>query len=320
MTTFLWVLAFIASLFVLIWAAGVFVRSAERVGLYLGLSPFIVGVTLIALGTSLPELVSGVTSVLEGAPEIAVGTAVGSNVTNILLILGISAVLGGGLTVDYELLRVDLPFLFGSALMLWMFAHDGRVGPIEGVVSLAALAAYLVYAASTPEEPGTTVSVAAAEAAPELAARRERPGVGVWLALVASAVVTQAGAHFTVVSVLELSARLEMGADVIATTVLALGTSLPELVVSAQSARAGRPELAVGNVIGSNVFNALGVVGTSALFGSLTVPSGLVAFALPAMVGTTVLAVLVLQEREMTRWDAWLLLTLYAGFVLQALQ
>jgi cation:H+ antiporter len=313
----LWALAFIASLAVLVWAAGIFVGAAERIGLRFGLSPFLVGVTLIGLGTSLPELVSSVASVWAGASEIAVGTVVGSNITNILLILGVSAFLGGGLTVDYELIRVDLPFLFGSALMLWMFGYDGSIGPIEGLICLGALSGYLIYAASSPESPGTAVAAAAAEAAPSAPAPGRIPA-RVWLALVGSAALTQVGAHFTVESVVELSKSIRIGADVIATTAVAFGTSLPELVVSARSARSGKPEMAVGNVIGSNVFNALGVIGISSLFGSLTVPPDLAGFMLPAMVGTTVLAFFVLQEREMTRWDAWLLLTLYGGFLLQA--
>ncbi|MGH0038375.1 MAG: calcium/sodium antiporter [Myxococcota bacterium] len=320
MNVALWIAAFAAALAALVWAAGVFIRAAERIGLHFGLPPFLIGVSLIAVGTSLPELVSGVAAVLGGASEIAVGTAVGSNVTNILLILGVSALLGGGLTVDHELVRVDLPFLFGSALLLWMFGADGSLGWPEGIVCIGALSAYLVYAASTPGHPETTVTAAAVEAAREVPKAARRLPVRVWIELVVSAAVTQGAAWLTIESVVNLSQTLSVGTDVIATTAVALGTSLPELVVSARSAREGRPELAVGNVIGSNVFNALGVVGVSALCGALTVPPALAGFALPAMVGTTVLAFFVLQEREMTRWDGWLLIALYAGFLLQVLR
>jgi cation:H+ antiporter len=320
MSLVLWIPVLAVSLAALVWAAGIFIRAAERIGLAFGLPPFLIGVSLIALGTSLPELVSGVTAVVNGASEIAVGTAVGSNVTNILMILGISALLGGGLTVDHELVSVDLPYLFGSALLLWMFGADGSIGWLEGLISLAALAAYLVYAASTPEEPGTTVAAAAAETVPAAPPEAARLPARVWVELVLSAAVTQAAAWFTVESVVRLSEALAVGTAVIATTAVALGTSLPELVVSARSAREGRPELAVGNVVGSNVFNALGVVGVSALFGRLSVPPEMVTFTLPAMVGTTVLAFFVLQEREMTRWDGWLLLAVYAGFLVQVVR
>lgn len=318
MTGLFWGVALLVSLAVLIQAAGAFIRSAEVIGLRFGLSPFVLGITVVAIGTSFPELVSSVVAVLQGVSEVAAGTVVGSNVTNLLLILGVSAALGNGLTVDHELVRVDLPFLFGSALMFWFFAFDGRVTLLEGVVGLVALVVYLLYAASSPEDPATTVGASAAEIAPRASEPARAPvPLRTWLVLVGSAALTQAGAWFTVESANQLSQLLSVGREVIATTVVALGTSLPELVVSARSARAGKPEVAVGNIIGSNVFNVLGVVGVSALFGAVTVPASTVGFALPAMVGVTVLAFFVLQEREVTRWDAWLLLVLYAAFLLQ---
>lgn len=320
MSILIWSLVFVASLTVLVWAAGVFIRSAEAIGLRAGLSPFIIGITLVAFGTSFPELVAGIVSVFQGASEIAVGTAVGSNVTNILLILGLAAAVGRGLRVDYEVIRVDLPFLFGSALALWLFGHDGAVGALEGLVGLAALGAYIAYAASSPEEPETAVAVTATEVAPELPPEKQPLPRKTWVALALSALFTQVGAHFTVESVIRLSEIANVGREILATTAVALGTSLPELVVSVRSAAAGKPEIAVGNVIGSNIFNALGVVGVSALFGTLTVPASLSGFAMPAMVGVTILGFFVLQEREMTRWDGWLLLALYLGFLIQVLR
>lgn len=314
MSLLFWIVVLVVSLALLIYAASAFIRSAETVGLHLGLSPFVLGVTVVAFGTSFPELVSGVASVLQGVPEVAVGTAVGSNVTNILLILGLAAFIGNGLVVDHELVRVDLPFLFGSALLLWFFAYDGQIGWLEGLVGLAALAAYILYASSTPDDPTTTVGASVAGSTGE---SEPRPSTSTWLVLIGSALVTQVGAYYTVESATELASHLAVGSEVVATTVVAFGTSLPELVVSVQSARAGKPELAVGNVIGSNIFNALGVVGVSALFGTLTVPASIVGFAMPAMVGVTVLAFFVLQAREVTRWDAWLLVVLYVAFLIQ---
>ena len=286
-----------------------------------GLSPFVLGVTVVAFGTSLPELLAGVVGVVQGATDIAVATSVGSNVTNILLILGLSAAVGGGIRVDQELVRVDLPFLFGSTLLLWIFGYDGRIGWLEGVIGLAALGVYVAYAASDPQTPGTTVAATAADLAPKLQ-EPHRPTLSLWtwVALVVSAALTQAGAYGTVESAVAIAQALSVGNAIVAATAIALGTSLPELVVSVHSARRGKPEVAVGNVIGSNIFNALGVVGVSALFGTLAVPASIAGFALPAMVGVTVLAFFVLQEHEVTRWDAGLLLVLYAGFLLQVVR
>lgn len=321
MTVLFWLVVLALSLAVLVRAAGAFIASAEVVGLRYGLPPFVLGVTVVAFGTSFPELIAGVTAVLQGAPEVAIGTAVGSNVTNILLILGLAAALGKGLTVDHELVRVDLPYLFGSALLLWFFGVDGRVNALEGLLALAGLAAYVLYAASHSNGPATTVGLSAAEMAPK-APGDEESGVPprTWLILIGAALLTQIGAYWTVESAVALADLLSIGSEVIAATAVALGTSLPELVVSGRSALAGKPEVAVGNVIGSNIFNALGVVGVSALFGTLTVPPSIAAFAMPAMLGVTVLAFFVLQEREVTRWDAWLLLVLYAAFLIEMLR
>jgi len=315
----LWSIVLVASLACLVKASDVFMGAAERIGLGFGLSPFIIGVTIVAFGTSLPELVSGVLSVLMGASEIAVGTAIGSNVTNILLILGLAAVIGGGIKVAYQLVRVDLPFLFGSAFALALFGYNGRIGPVEGAIGLAALVVYIAYAAATPDSPTTTVALTASEVAPEPAAARAPAGARAWMALVGGGGFIHLGAHFTVASVIEISDRVDFAREVLATSVVALGTSLPELVVSARSAAAGKPEIAVGNVIGSNVFNALGVVGIAALVGTLDVPESLSGFAMQAMLGATILCFFVLQEREITRWDGWLLLVLYAAFLTQLL-
>jgi cation:H+ antiporter len=307
-----WALVFAASLAALLKAADVFIVAAEKLGLRFGLPRFIIGVTIVAIGTSLPELVAAVASVWLGASEVAIGTAVGSNITNLLLILGVAAVVGGGLKVAYELVSVDLPYLFGSALLLTLFAYDGSVDALEGLLSLLGLAAYLVYTAQTTGRSGT-VGAIAAESVPKVSAS----GASTWLRLAASAVVLQVSAHFTVEATVRLSGLLGVGSELLAASGVALGTSLPELFVSLRAARAGQPEIAVGNVIGSNLFNALGVVGVAALFGAVAAPAVIVSYALPCMVAVTILGFFVLQEREMTPWDGWLLLVLYAGFNLE---
>lgn len=309
----LWSSALVLSLAVLVKGADVFIGAAEAIGLALGLSPFVVGITIVAIGTSLPELTAGIAAVLIGRSEIAVGTAVGSNITNILLILGVAALVGRGLRVAHELIRVDLPFLFGSALLLALVAFDGEIGRLEAVLSLAALAVYLIYGVTDPDEPATTMAAAASE----LPVGSAAIGWKTWSKLALSGVAIHFGAEYTVKTVTELSALVGIPGAVIATSVVAFGTSLPELVVTLRSARSGKPELAVGNVIGSNVFNALGVVGSAALVGRLTVPPSTLGYSLPCMIAATVLCFFVLQEREMTRWDGWLLLLLFAGFNMQ---
>jgi cation:H+ antiporter len=312
----LWPLIFAASLACLVKSADLFIGSAEKIGLRLGLPRFLIGVSIVAVGTSLPELLAAVVAVWAGATGVAIGIAVGSNVTNILLILGTAAILGGGIQVAHELVRVDLPFLFGSALLLALVAFDGTVYWWEGLLCVAGLSTYLVYATRSTDTPLTTVGAIATEVAHE----RTPLTIGTWVILVAGAIGLQVGAHYTIESTVRLSEILDVSRELIAASAIALGTSLPELTVTLRAARAGQPEIAVGNVIGSNIFNALGVIGVASFFGTLSAPVSILAFALPAMVGVTVLGFFVLQEREATAFDGWLLLVLYIGFNMQLFQ
>ncbi len=303
-----WVGLLVVSLAALLRSADGFLSGAEKIGLRLGLSPFVVGVAVVGFGTSLPELLAAVTSVVRGVSEIAIATAIGSNVTNLLLILGTAAVLGRGLRVESELVRVDLPFLFGSALLLAVVALDGGIGWIEGSLCLLALAVYLVYASSEGRV-GTAELLA-----PDAQEAERQPGLGTWAGTVAALGVLQLSAWGAVESVVRISAVTGIGGDVLGATVVALGTSLPELAVTVRASLGGKPELAVGNVIGSNIFNALGVVGVAALFGTVAVPASLLAFSLPVMLAVTVLGFFVLQDRTMTRWDGALLGILYLTY------
>ncbi len=303
-----WGAVLAVSLAGLVAAADVFISSGEKVGIAFRMPPFLIGVTIVALGTSLPELISSISAVWNGVSEIAAGTVIGSNVTNILLILSVAAILGRGLRVDYELVRVDLPYLFGSALLLLLFSIDGEIGWMEGVLSLLALAIFLVYA-MTSSDGGTATLLA-----PDVPERQPRVNLWIWLSLVGSGVILQVSAHYTVVAVTRVSGMAGISSAVIAASVIALGTSLPELSVTIRSARKGKPEIAVGNVIGSNIFNGLGVIGLPALLGTITIPTEMLYFGLPCMLGATTLCFFVLQEREMTQWDGYLLMILYIAF------
>ena len=304
----LWSLVLVLSLAVLIKGSDWFTAAAERLGLALGMPAFMVGATIVAFGTSLPELVSSVLAVVRGVSEIVAGNVVGSNIANLLLVLGLAAVFHGHLRVRFELVNVDLPFLAGSAFFLALVLWDGRVGRAEAALCLAGLAIYLWYAlrgkpqvASPPAEEGAPAS---------------RPAwVRTCLVLLASAGLIYLGADLTVRAVVEMAHLAGIGAEVIAASVIALGTSLPEVAVTVSAARRGRPEIAVGNVLGSNVFNSFAVVGVSGLVGPLVVPDSIVDFALPVMVIATVLAFFVIMEKEMTKWEGWLMILFYVYFI-----
>lgn len=304
-------LLLLVCLIVLSAAADAFLSASQKIGLRMGISPFAVGISIVAFGTSAPELIACVIAVATGSSEIVAGTVVGSNVTNILFILAAAAVVGKGIRVDYDLVRVDLPFLFGSALLFALFVFDGRVGWLEGCLLLGALAIYIAYAAKPADSVSTLASLGPERPGPPAI------GAGTVAAAVASLLALQFAAWGTVRAVVGIASLTPFGTDVLAASLVALGTSLPEMVISLRAAREGKPELAVGNVIGSNVFNVLGVVGVSALVGTINVTPTIAGFGVASLIGSTVLCFFVLQEREVTRWDGGLLLILYVGFVLQ---
>jgi cation:H+ antiporter len=261
---------------------------------------------VVAVGTSLPELMSSVLAVVEGAPEIVSGNVVGSNIANLLLVLGLAAVIDGHIRLKFELVNVDLPFLAGSAFLLALVLWDGRVSVPEALLSLAALGIYLWYAACgrQPTEAEVTEKP------------RERPAwVRIGLVLVGSAVLIYFGADYTVLAAVEIAGHLGMGPELIAATVIALGTSLPEVAVTLTAARRGQTELAVGNVLGSNVFNSFAVIGVAGLVGPLPVPDSIIDFALPVMVIATVLTFFTIMEKEMTKWEGWLMILFYVYFI-----
>jgi len=311
-----WPLIFLASLAVLVKASDYFTDSAERIGIAFGISPFIIGVTIVAVGTSTPELVSSILAVMKGSPEIVVGNVMGSNVTNILFILGLSAIVGKKMVTSYELANVDLPLFVGSAILLSLMVWDGAFSLAEALLCLALFIVYLLYAISVER------------VADEAVARSLEAGGGgvghptkrrldplVYLKLVLSVFFLYIGANYTIVSVVKLSEMVNIGTEIIAASAVALGTSLPELVVSVKAAAMNKPELALGNILGSNIFNALGIMGVSALFGTLVIPEIITSFVMPMMIVATILYFVIIWEKEITLWEGWMLVIFYIFFL-----
>ncbi len=302
-----WPLLLAAALACLVKSADVFTAAAERVGVAMGLSPFVVGILIVSVGTSLPEMVASVFAVLRGASEMVVANVAGSNIANLGLVLGLAAVMRGTVAIRRRLTHVDLPFLAGSTMLLALMAWSGQVVALEGVILLLGLALYLHFGLHPPAHVEGPAGPAAVVSGP------------LWracLLLVPAVLVLLVAADLTVVAVLEIAELFEVPTETLAATVIALGTSLPEVVVTVVAARKGQAEMAVGNIVGSNVFNAFAVTGVAALVGPLAVPASLIGLALPLMVGLTALVIVMLHENSMSRWEGSLLLLVYAYFVL----
>ncbi len=315
MSLALWIVVLVVSLLALVKSADLFTEGAEELGVVLGVPSFVVGVTIVAIGTSLPELVSSIFAVVEGSPEIVVGNAVGSNVTNIFLVLGFAAILGGRLFVRREIVKIDLPMLASSAALLGLTALDGTISRVDGLLLLAGAFIYAVYGFRISRPSPETRADIEESVAEDIKLERGRLRPLAVLKLIGGVVVLYFAAEYTIKSVIELSALLNVGSDVIAISAVALGTSLPELVVSVVAARRGKLEIAIGNVLGSNVFNAFAVVGIPALIAPLPVTHTVLTVGLPFMGVATVLYFFMAQDREVTRWEGMPLVLFYILFL-----
>jgi cation:H+ antiporter len=307
----LWIAVFIGSLAVLIKASDYFTVSAEKIGLRLGLSPFIIGVTIVAFGTSMPEIITSIIAVLKHSSEIVIGNVVGSNIANIFLVFGLTTIVTKKMTLIHNTMRTDLMFLVGSALLLAATVWDGSFNRIEGLVCLVGIAGYLFYAAMTKEKHENLVL----EKVVEEKADTEDPYWKIWAVLVAGAFGIYVGANYTIEAIIRLSELLNIGKEVIAISAVAFGTSLPELVVSVSAARRGKLEIAAGNILGSNIFNALVVMGIPAMLGILVIPHGIIVFGLPMMLLATALYTYMIYDKKIATWEGWVLVALYAFFI-----
>ncbi|MEA3248095.1 MAG: calcium/sodium antiporter [Nanoarchaeota archaeon] len=307
----IWIGIFIISLIILIKASDYFTDSAEKIGLYFGLPAFIVGVTIVAIGTSLPELISSIFAVLENSSEIVVGNVIGSNITNIFLVLGIAAIIGKKIKVSYELIHVDLPLLVGSAFLLAVTIWDGIFTLPEALLCIGGMVLYLAYTLNTERE-HEDIGIKK-EMKKNL--KKKKLDWKILIVLVVSAFFIYLGAKYTIESVIKLSEILSIGKEIIAISVVALGTSLPELMVTVSAARKGRSEMAVGNILGSNIFNIFAVMGIPALIGTLIIPQSILTLGLPMMLIATLLYFFITQDKEITKWEGWLLIIFYVFFI-----
>ncbi len=303
MSIYLWIVVFIFSLALLIKSSDFFVGAAESIGLKAGLSPFITGVLIVGIGTSLPELGSSIAAVAGGATEIVVGNVLGSNITNIFLVLGIAAVIGKEFTIKHDLLKIDIPFLLATTLLLGLMILDGSFSRAEGILTILAFSLYILYNLKNGAGKNTNSK------------KKQKPSFKEILFIVLSPVGIFFGAKYTVDSVIFISAFFGIGSEIIALSAIALGTSLPEVLVTIAAARRGNPDLAVGNIIGSNIFNGLVVMGIPALMTNLAIPPGILAFSLPVFIAAIFIFIFMIIDRKINSLEGGILLLFYIYFI-----
>ncbi len=316
-------LTFLVGLVLLAAGGELLVRSSTRLALGLGVSKLFIGLTVVAMGTSAPEAVVSVIAAQSGAPDLAVGNVVGSNIANLLLILGLAALIVP-LAVSRQLLRFDLPFLVVVSLLCFALALDGSIGRLEALLLFSLLVGHLAfsYRQAKREALAAVMPAAGGEDAglPRPSGGRRLLFDGALTLLSLGLLVL--GSRWLVDSAATMARWLGLSELVIGLTVVAIGTSLPEIATSVMAAVRGERDLAVGNVIGSNLFNTLGVLGLSAglVPGGLPVASPVLAFDMPVMLAATLLCLpIFLTDLTVSRREGALLLgylVLYLSFLL----
>lgn len=298
-----WGVMLAMSLYVLIKGADVFLDGAKLVGRSLGMSSFAIGILIVGFGTSLPELASSIAGVLQGASELVAANVVGSNITNILLIVGLMAVMAGRLTFNQDILKTELPLFVISQAILVAVIADGAVDRIDAGFVLAIFAAYLWYIIVEAKQGSDT-----ADDRPKLQVKTL-----VMMLLGLGAVLI--GAHYTVEMAVNIATALAVPIGLVSITAVAIGTSLPELMVGIQSVRRKEMEMAVGNIFGSNTFNALVVLGIPALIAPLVVDTVVLGLGIWFMLAASLMIFVIGLSRQVMRWEGLMMLIFFAYFL-----
>lgn len=307
---------FVLGLLALVVGAEALVRGASRLAVSWGISPLVVGLTVVAFGTSAPEMAVSVDAALAGSSDLAIGNVIGSNVANILLILGISALVAP-LLVAEQIIRQEIPVMIGASLLVVVMALDGGIGRIEAVLLFALVIAYTVFLVIQSRR---ATQATEEEFATEIPTSQWDRHWGVQAVLVIGGLALLVlGADWLVGAAVAFAKVMGVSDLVIGLTVVAVGTSMPEIATSLIAALRGQRDIAVGNVVGSNIFNLLAVLGAAGIVstGGLVVPDAARNFDLWVMLAVAFACLpILLTGREIARWEGGVFLGYYAAYVL----
>jgi cation:H+ antiporter len=311
-------LALAGGLVCLVAGAELLVRGAASIATRLGIAPIIIGLTVVAFGTSAPELAVSVSAGLAGSGDVAFGNVVGSNIVNILLILGGSAVIAS-LVVSQRIIRLDIPLLIGASVVALLLSLDNEIGRLDGVVLFAGIVAYTGWLIRAAQNERKDVIAEYDEAVEELEVEVIDRPLPVQAALVAAGLaILVLGSQLLVGSATDIAESLGVSDLVIGLTVVAVGTSLPELATSLLAAHRGQRDIAVGNVVGSNLFNLMCVLGLTGIVSPDPIPvaDSSLRVDYPVMLAATIVLVPIIWKGfTIRRWEGLVLLAAYAAYV-----
>lgn len=284
-----------------------FVEGTSGIARKLGIPQLVVGLTIVAMGTSTPEAAVSINAALKNNGGIAIGNVVGSNILNILIILGITAVITS-VAIQKSTLKIEIPYMiFVTIVLIVMGKTDGCVSRLEGVIMWVLFIIYLIYlfflAKNGKEE-------------------NEKVETSTWklaIAAVVGGVVVVLGSNVTVDSATEIAQMLGLSERFIGLTIVALGTSLPELVTSVTAARKGNADIAIGNIVGSNIFNILFVIGTSAIITPVSYEANFIIDGIIAVAAAVLLWISVFRKMELRRFWGVIMLICYGAYFIYIL-
>ncbi|MCK9605322.1 MAG: calcium/sodium antiporter [Methylomonas sp.] len=310
-------LMIVLGLLILVWSADLFVEGAAAIARYLGMSPLLIGMVVVGFGTSAPELSVSALSALQGNPGIALGNGYGSNITNIALILGITALISP-IAVHSQILKKELPILLLVTLFAFAQLYDGEFSRLDGAVELIVFVGVMAWMTLQGMKQHRTDSFEQ-DIETELEAHA-MSAFKAWVCLIAGLVLLVVSSRMLVWGAVSVATDLGVSDLIIGLTVVAIGTSLPELASSVAAARKGEHELAVGNIIGSNLFNTLAVVGLAGVIQPMSIPPDIINRDWPLMTLLTLALFAMGYDRNgngnINRWEGIVLLVTYAGYTL----
>lgn len=303
----------IIGLIVLIVGGDYLVRGSSSIALRLHLSPLVVGLTIVAFGTSAPELLISIQSALKGSPDIAMGNVVGSNICNLALVLGLTAVVNP-VKVQLNSIRIDWPMTMAASILLYLLVLDGVLNALEGVVFILSLIVYVAFIVTQSRK-----DVKLARQKLDVAELPDTPKNQIWkdiLFIVLGCVALFFGSEWFVLSAKDLAIGLGVEERVVGLTIVAFGTSLPEMVTAAVASYKGESDLALGNLMGSNIFNILSILGITATIQSISVHEVILNKDIIWMLMITLMILpLMIVRREVGRGDGAVLLIVYAVYI-----
>ena len=296
--------------------AELLVRGASRLARAVGLSPLIIGLTVVAYGTSAPEFAVNVKAGLSGQTDIALGNVIGSNMFNVLVVLGLAALIAP-LAVSHQLVRLDVPVMIAVSALAWLLAADGAITRVEGLALLAGIILYTAFllrqGRKTSPFPGEPAASEHKKTSPSAFKAFVSPVLFVLVGLALLVI----GARCLVAGASDIARLLGVSELLIGLTIVAVGTSLPELATSVVAGIRGERDIAVGNVVGSNIFNILAVLGVAAVIsGRVPVPAPALRLDFPLMVAAALACLpIFFTGARISRWEGALFLACYAAYI-----